>query len=349
MPSLSHTERCRSRTSTARLASILTIAALIAVGCSSHQPQALTTRPSPASSTPANALPTTTLPTTTLPTTTLPTRVIAEHPSLGAGLPLLTGFGYVWSASAAGLIRFTTRGKARKVLDTPVRDIAIAARSVVVLLDRTPELLSFDPTTLRSARRWRLPGPGGSVTTDGSTVYAVEGSAPARITRLDLSTGAMASRVLPLSDTPAADRSIALGAGSLWFADQSAVIQLDPSNLATVRSIASPISPSSIWFGDSAIWVSSDAPDGGIFRLDPDTAKITTNRRTDAIQIAFTPQRVWLAAAAGATAVLPTTGQLVGSIPAKDVLDDSSAGIAVVGPDLWVAYENQGIVQVLRI
>ena len=187
------------------------------------------------------------------------------------------------------------------------------------------------------------------MTTDGTIVYAVEGSAPARITRLDLSTGAMTSRVLPFSDTPAADRSIALGAGSLWFADQSAVIQLDPSTLATVRSIASPISPSSIWFGDSAVWVSSDSPDGGIFRLDPTTAKITTNRRTDAIQITFTPQRVWLAAAAGATAVLPSTGQLVGSIPAKDVLDDSSAGIAVVGPDLWVAYENQGIVQVLRI
>ena len=237
---------------------------------------AVTSRPSPASSTPAHALPTTALPTTALPTTVLPTRVIAEHPALGAGLPLLTGFGYVWSASTEGLIRFTTRGKARKVLDTPVRDIAISARAVVVLLDRAPELLSFDPTTLRTARRWRLPGPGGSVTTDGTIVYAVEGSAPARITRVDLSTGAMTTRVLPFSDTPAADRSIALGAGWLWFADQSAVAQLDPRTLATVRTIASPISPSSIWFGDSAVWVSSDSPDGGIFRLDPTTAKITT-------------------------------------------------------------------------
>jgi hypothetical protein len=279
----------------------------------------------------------------------LSTRVVATKPSLGAGLPLLTGFGHVWSASGQGLVRFTLDGKAETFLGKSVRDIALSANAVVVLLDQTSEMVTFDPAALRVSRQWALPGPGVSVTADGNVAYVVDGSAPAHIIRVDLSTGALRTRVIPGSDAPASDRSIAVGGGSLWFVTQSHVYQLNPRVLTTVRSIVSPISPSSVWFGDNAVWVSSEDPGGGVFRLDPKTALITTTVGTDAIQMAFTPQSVWLAAAAGATALRPSTGGLVGTVPASDVLDDSSAGIAVVGSTLWVAYGNQSTIQILQV
>jgi hypothetical protein len=322
-----------------KVISLLAVTALALTACSGHHSHPAASGPSVSSSTPTPAAS----------PVVLPTRVVATKPSLGAGLPLLTGFGDVWSASGQGLVRFTLDGKAETFLGKSVRDIALSPRAVVVLLDQVPQMLTFDPATLRVSRQWALPGPGVSVTADGNVAYVVDGSAPARITRVDLSSGAMTTRVVPGSEAPAGDRSIAVGGGSLWFVTQSHVYQLNPRVLTTVRSIASPISPSSVWFGDGAVWVSSENPGGGVLRLDPRTAAITTTVGTDAIQIAFTPQWVWLAAAAGATALRPSTGGLVGTVPNSDVLDDSSAGIAVVGSTLWVAYGNQSIIQILQV
>lgn len=331
---------------TVKVISVLVGAAVVLTACSGHQAHpgaSPTTASQPSASQPAASQPSVSSP------AVLPTRVIAKHPSLGAGLPLLAGFGDVWSASGSGLVRFTLEGQGQAFLGKPVRDIALSPHAVVVLLDRAPQLLTVDPRSLRVLRRWRLADPGVSVTTDRNVAYIVEGAAPARVSRLDLTSGAMTTRVLPFSFTPVTDRSIAVGDGSVWFATPSHVYRLDPRTLVTLRSTTNPIPASSLWFGDGAIWVSSDSPGGGVFRLDPRTARITTTARTDAIQMAFAPQRVWLAAAAGATAVQPSTGALVGIIPPQDVPDDSSAGIALVGSRLWVAYANQGIVQILHV
>jgi hypothetical protein len=247
------------------------------------------------------------------------------------------------------LVRFTPAGIGQRFLGKPVHDIALSSHAVVVLSDAAPLLLTFDPGTLRVTRQWQLAGAGVSVTTSGDVAYVVEGTAPARVVRIDLASGATTTRVLPSAAIPAADRNIAVGDGSVWLAAQSRIYQLDPLSLNTVRSITSPISLSAVWFGDGAVWASDENPGGGVARLDPSTGKFRRTKGPDAIQITFTPQQVWLAAAAGATALQPATGELVGGIPSSDVPDDSSAGIAVVGPNLWVAYGHQDNIQILHI
>ncbi len=275
--------------------------------------------------------------------------MLATRPSLGAGLPLLAGFGHVWSASTQGLIRFSLAGSAQKFLGKPVKDIALSAHAVVVLLENSSQLLTLDPTTLQVTHQWVLPGAGLSITATGDVAYVVQGSAPEGITRINLTSGVSSTRALPADATPASDRSIAFGDGSVWVATSSLIYQLNPLGLTTTRSIASTIPISSVWFGDNAVWGSSENSGVGVFRLDPKNGAITVTRGTDAIQIAFAPRRVWLAAAVGATALDPATGHLVGTIPTSDVPDDGTAGIAVVGSNLWVANYNQVTIQFLQI
>jgi hypothetical protein len=68
---------------------------------------------------------------------------------------------------------------------------------------------------------------------------------------------------------------------------------------------------------------------------------------SDATQIAFSPHAVWLAAAAGPTAVDPVTAktQPARAIPAGS---QSSAGIAVVGNEVWIAYTAIGTLVRIR-
>jgi hypothetical protein len=324
------------------LASLAAVTVFLAMGCSGHHaPGTASKAASPPTSASASA--------SASAPASLPTQLISTHPSLGAGNPLFTGFGAVWSASGRGLIRFALTGKAKDVLAKPVKDIALSSHAVVVLLDQTREMDLFNPASLTVSRRWQLAATGVSVTARGDVAYVVQGSGPSRISRIDLSSGAMTTRALPGSDSPAADRSIAVGGGSLWYAAGSRIYQLNPRLLTTERSIRSPITISSVWFGDAAVWASSENPGGGVFHFNPSTRRLITTEHTDAIQIAFSPHTVWLAAAAGATALQPATGALVGAIPTRDVPDDSSAGIAVVGSQVWVDNANHGIVQILHV
>jgi hypothetical protein len=262
---------------------------------------------------------------------------------------LFAGFGAIWSASTQGLLAISETGTSEVVLPSPVKDLGLSAHRVLALLDGAPRLVAVDPTTHHVVRRWTLRSAGEGMAMSGADVYVVEGTGPWTISRIDLRSGTVTSHRLPGTAEPAQDRSVASSPDAVWFATGSTIFQLDPKRLTVVRSVRAPVTVTSIWYGDDALWAASDTPQGGVCRIDPTTMQPGVVQRTDAIQIAFTPDAVWLAAADGATALSPADGRLRGVVPHRTVVDGSGAGIAVESSHLWVSYPDHQVLQELTV
>ncbi len=264
------------------------------------------------------------------------------------GPPLQAGFGSVWSASSHGLVRLSLAGgRPRIVLRGPVDDVALGGCCVYALSASARRLVEFDPHTMRVRRRWKLAAGAHSVAVREHIIYVVGGGPPVSVERIDLRNGAISHTTIRMAVGVAQDRSIAVGPGAVWVIDGSSLYRLDPANLSVVGSRS--LAASDIWFGDRSLWAASETPNGGVDRIDPVTDRIIAHDDSDAIQIAFTPTAVWLAAAAGPTAVNPSTARREAALPAAKVLTSGAAGIAVVGHQVWTVYSDVGKLQRIQV
>jgi hypothetical protein len=276
-------------------------------------------------------------------TETAPTQLATTAPQAEPidNAPLLTGFGAVWSASSSGLVELSIPAASSKiVIDEPVDDIALSPSSVFALSRSNNELLQFNPTSLKITRRWSLGVGAWSIAASAQAVYVAFATTPVRIDRVDLDTGVLTHATVGSAQRLAQQgRSIAYGDGAVWIIADDDVYRLAPTHLSVVGS-ATPVGPVSddLWFGDRSLWTASQNTFGGVDRIDPTSGCIVARAHADAIQIAFAPDAVWVSAAAGPRALNPTTGATIAVVPPAKVLDNDSAGITVVGDDVWTDY-----------
>lgn len=258
------------------------------------------------------------------------------------GTTLAAGFGTVWASSTHGLIDLSVPAAAPTVVLTePVDDLALSAHAVFVVSRTTRELIEVDGSTRRDLKHWALDSTPTSLSVSGGSVYVDLGGPPHAIERVDIATGTMTSAPIPSLTGAANGQGVAVGGGSVWVTDGQTLDRLDPSTLAQLGTTRLPRTIDNLWFGDGALWASTENPGGGVFRLDPTTGCATIRAYSDAIQIAFTPHAVWLAAADGLTAIDPGTGAIIAAMGHSDVLGPDDAGVTVVGKEIWTTYKRQ--------
>jgi hypothetical protein len=255
------------------------------------------------------------------------------------GQPLAYGFGAVWSASSSGLVELSPPvGQPRILVREPIDDVALSSGCVFALSQAKSEVLELNPRTKRLIRSWRVAQGSRSLVAAPHDVYVAYANGAAGVQRIDLSTGAMTQSAVPNATGLANDQAIAYGSGRLWLADTGTIYRLDPTRLSVDGSTG--LAVSDIWFGDGNLWAASDSADGGVERISPNTGRVTATVNADAIQIAFSPGLVWLASARGPTAIRAGSARRVATLAPAQVLDDDSAGIAVVNNQIWTTYTD---------
>jgi hypothetical protein len=260
---------------------------------------------------------------------------------------LHVGLGAVWSASSHGLVRLSL-GTAQPtvVLSSPVDDIALAGCCIYALSGSTNKLIEYDPRLMKTTRQWTMPAGAHSLAAADHRIYVALSGPPAAVERIDLQSGATQRTTVAHASGLARDRAIAASPDRVWVTDGNNLYVLDPATLKTLKSINLPALVSDVWFGDGSAWAASQDPNGGVTRIDPASGRVLASVNTsDAIQMAFAPHAVWLAAAAGPTAIDPVTGATETSLPFPSVVDKDSAAIAVVGNQVWTVYADAGKLQ----
>jgi hypothetical protein len=254
------------------------------------------------------------------------------------GQPLEYGFGAVWSASSSGLVELSVPGGEPRILvREPIDDVALFRLRVRAVARHGQGARTGSP---HETRHSQLGVDQGSRSLVGAphAVYVAYASETTGVQRIDLSTGAVTRSPVPNATGLANDHAIAYGAGRPWLADTGTIYRLDPTRLSVNGSAG--LAVSDIWFGDGSLWAASDSADGGVERISPNTGQVTARVNSDAMQIAFSPEMVWLASARGPTAVQADTAHRVVTLPPQHVLDDDSADIAVVGNQVWTTYAD---------
>lgn len=253
--------------------------------------------------------------------------------------PLEAGLGAVWSASSSGLVKLSLPAAIPTIIvHDPIDDVALSASCVYALSAAKRELLEVDPSSLKVNRRWTVSPDAHSIVATDQNVYIAAASSPTGIERVDLSSGAVTRSTVRGAAATSQDRAVAYGAGKLWVTDGSRLYWLDPTRLSVLGSRG--LAVSDIWFGDGSLWAASENPNGGVFRIQPATGRIAATSTADAIEIAFSPRAVWLAAAAGPTAVDPARARTLAAVPATQALSSGSAGIVVAGDQVWTTYAD---------
>jgi hypothetical protein len=258
--------------------------------------------------------------------------------------PLEVGFGAVWSASSHGLVRLSLdAARPTIVLPSFVDDIALSDCCVYALSSATNRLIEFDPKAMTIKRQWTLPAGAHSLAVGDHNVYVVFSGPPASVERIDLQSGATHHANIPHASGLSRYRAIAAAPGKVWVIAGGRLYRLDPATLSVLK--ATDLDAAGIWFGDGSLWAANENLGGGVERLDPTSDRVLARNDSDSIQIAFSPHAVWLSAGAGATAIDPVTAQVEAIEPIANVLSPASAGIAMVGKQLWMDYANKGQLQ----
>jgi hypothetical protein len=226
---------------------------------------------------------------------------------------------------------------------SPIDDVVLDGGYVFALSRATDTLIGFDPRLMRATRRWRLAAGAYSVAAGDDRLYVALNTSPTAIERIDLQDGTTRRVVVPHASGLARDRAIATGRGHVWVIDGSSLYRLNPATLSVVGSRS--LDASDIWFGDGNLWAASERPNGGVERIDPTSGRIVASLDSDAIQMAFSAHAVWLAAAAGPTAIDPVTAKREAALPTAKVLTQGAGGIAVVGNQVWTVYTDAGELQ----
>jgi hypothetical protein len=274
-------------------------------------------------------------------------RVLGASHVPADGDVLASGFGAVWAASSKGLVRLSyPTGHPTLVRLGEIVDVAVDSTRVYGL-SSGDQLLVLDPTSLKVTRRIQLPARAHSITTGGGAVYVAFTTPHTTIERLDPSTGKASRTTVAGAVSLAKDRALAFGAGSLWLDDGANLFRLDPRTLVPRQKTAAG-DFTSVWFGDGSAWLANDNQGAGVARVDPPTEKVTRTGSVDAIQIAFSPHGVWLAAARGPIGLDPLTAKVIAATIAYKG-DTDLAGLAVIHGQLWALYADIGVLQRLAL
>lgn len=266
-------------------------------------------------------------------------RALGSSPTPIGAAPLLPAFGAVWAPSSAGLVKLSVpSAKPTIAVRMPIDDIAVTSSCVYGLSQARNKLLEVDPGSLRVTRQWTLNRGSHSITATDTAVYVAYDSGTTGVERVDLASGRVTRATIPSASGMAADQAIAAGAGSVWETDGTSLFRLDPGRLS-VTSTTSLVA-SDIWFGDGSLWAASENPNGGVERIDPQSDRVEARSQADAIQIAFSPGVAWLSAAAGPTAVNSVSARKLAALPTSSVASSGSAGIAIVGHEIWTTYTD---------
>jgi hypothetical protein len=266
-------------------------------------------------------------------------RALGSVPTPISAAPLLPGFGAVWAPSSAGLVKLLVpSGKPTIAIHTRIDDVAMTSTCVYGLAEARNEVLEVDPGSMRVTRRWTVHRGSHSITATDAAIYIAYDSRTTGVQRVDLPSGTMTRATIHRASGMAEAQAIAAGAGSVWEIDGTSLYRLDPARLVLMSTVS--LIASDIWFGNGSLWAASQDPNGGVERIDPHSGRVTARSQADAIQIAFSPGVAWLSAAAGPTAVNSTTARTLAALPASSVASNGSAGIAVVGDEIWTIYPD---------
>jgi hypothetical protein len=264
------------------------------------------------------------------------------------GAPLQSAGGAGWSASSSGLVRLSfPTGAPHIVVHEPIDDVALGNGEVYALSAAKSVVVEVAPRTSRVIKRWRvLPG-AHSIVATRLALYVAAINSKVQVERIDLATGRVTSKTLPTQDL-ALHRAIAVSASAVWVTDGSQLFRLDPVDL-TVKSVSATPRVDGVWAGDGYLWIASETPNAGVFRVDPQTDRVLGRSGPDAIQVAFAAGVAWLSSARGPIAINPANGKQIASLPSKQVISQGAAGIAVVGSQIWVTYGDIGKLQRLAV
>jgi outer membrane protein assembly factor BamB len=261
------------------------------------------------------------------------------------GTSLEVGLGGAWSASSSGVVFLSVPSAKPQVVRTPgIDDVALNSTHVFALSDQAQKVFEVDPGSRRVVRTWTFHhGTPNALTATDTHMYVSFLGSPNALESIDLRTGATVSRTIPHTVDPTHGRVIAYGDHTLWLTDGTTLVRLDPSTLAVrgaTRMVADPINCGGVvWFGDGSPWFSCTAADTGVFRISPQTGRVVARQLTrGAIQLAFSPTAVWATSIVGPTALDPKTARIEWTVPPSHVPGGDSAGIALIGGQVWVTY-----------
>ncbi len=338
-----------------RLLIMAVVVGTIAASCGAAAAPAATPQASTVAATPQVSMAAASVrPTTSASTPSPRVAQLVALPATGALVSssiLESGFGSVWAASTDGLVKLSATGGISGGLAGTVLDVALGSNAVYALVggDRN-QLLEVDPSTVKALRHWTLADAAKSLVVAGDAAYVDHGTYPATIDRVDLKTGAIRTVTLKaITDSLVPGQALAAGDGLIWATDGTTVLGLDPTDLSVRRTGHISLGVEDIWFGDGSVWAAARGYGGGVHRIDPATGSETARVTSDAVQIAFSPHGVWLSATAGPVEIDPSTTAVLATLPARDVLSSDAAGMAVVGPEVWVDYADTGQIQRIKV
>ena len=137
-------------------------------------------------------------------------------------------------------------------------------------------------------------------------------------------------------------RAVAIGAGSVWLADDLAgtVTRIDPVSGVVAATITVGHAPSSLAFGEGALWV-ADSLDNTVFRIDPGSNEVSATVRVGGSPqgIAVGAGAVWVANSRDGTVsrIDPRTNSVTRTIE----VGGSPQGLVVAAGKLWVSAQNR--------
>jgi hypothetical protein len=264
------------------------------------------------------------------------------------GAPLQFAGGAGWSASSSGLVRLSfPTGAPHIVVHEPIDDVALGNGEVYALSAAKSQVVEVAPRTSRVIKRWRVLAGAHSIVATRLALYVAAMNSKVQVERIDFATGRIMSRTLAAQGL-ALHRAIAVSASAVWVTDSSQLFRLDPVDLTVKRVSATP-AVDGVWAGDGYLWIASETPNAGVFRVDPKTDRVLGRSGPDAIQVAFAAGVAWLSSAQGPTAINPANGRQIASIRWEQLISRGAAGIAVAGNQIWVTYADIGKLQRLAV
>jgi ABC-type transport system substrate-binding protein/tRNA A-37 threonylcarbamoyl transferase component Bud32 len=166
----------------------------------------------------------------------------------------------------------------RRSFSNPVGDVVFAGGSAWAVLGFDFRLMRVDLTTRKVRQIVKLPwAPGERLAVGGGLVWVPQDLGPALL-GIDERTGHIVRR---LEVSGGGIGGIAYGAGSVWLAQNRAIIRVDPRTGRTLRRYSTP----SRWlvFGDGTVWA-ADPGSGLVTKIDPVENRV----------VAQTPLHSWI-------------------------------------------------------
>jgi virginiamycin B lyase len=215
--------------------------------------------------------------------------------------------------------------------------VATGEGSVWVTEYDAGNLVRIDPQSNRVVARMNLGGKAGNFVLDAGSAWVTvrAGDGSDSVKRVDTASGDIGS--IPLG-TSAVPIGIALGAGSLWVAEQdrAAVVRIDPATDAVTSTIPVGFGPYGIVVAGGAVWTANRFA-ATVSRIDVATlyvSTITTGHRPSGV-IAFGEGSIWAGNDDGVLSRIdPATGQVRASL---EIGSPDWPSMAVAGGTVWIA------------